>query len=100
MGFGSRLAPLCTDLYSRELLQSANIVPMSPALDLRSVVERSVGVYGTAPTCYLSALARVPDLTLAEFDVYGVTGAQRKLCAKGLDTLMRLGGRPDMPAAG
>jgi hypothetical protein len=36
--------------------------------DLRSVIERSVGVYGTAPTCYLSALARLPDFTIAEFD--------------------------------
>lgn len=36
--------------------------------ELRSVIERSVGVYGTAPTCYLSALARVPDLTLGEFN--------------------------------
>ncbi len=39
-------------------------------------------------------------LTLAEFDVFGVTGDARKLCAKGLDTLMRLDGRPDMPSAG
>ena len=29
---------------------------------------RSVGVYGTSPTCYLSALARVPDCTLEGFD--------------------------------
>jgi len=35
---------------------------------LHSVIEQSVGVYGTAPTCYLSALARVPDLTLGAFD--------------------------------
>ncbi len=41
---------------------------MSDGFDLRSVLERSVGVYGTAPTCYLSALARVPDLTLDEFN--------------------------------
>ncbi len=41
---------------------------MADAAKLRSVVERSVGVYGTAPTCYLSALARVPDLSLAEFN--------------------------------
>lgn len=40
---------------------------MSERLDLVRVVERSVGVYGTAPTCYLSALARVPDFTLEEF---------------------------------
>ena len=38
------------------------------ASDLLSVIERSVGVYGTAPTCYLSALARVPDLTIEQFD--------------------------------
>ncbi len=41
---------------------------MAQDSDLRSVMERSVGVYGTAPTCYLSALARVPDLTLGEFN--------------------------------
>ncbi|MEA2002535.1 MAG: winged helix DNA-binding domain-containing protein [Actinomycetota bacterium] len=36
--------------------------------DLLSVVDQSVGVYGTAPTCYLSALARMPDFTLDEFN--------------------------------
>ena len=35
---------------------------------LLRVIDRSVGVYGTAPTCFLSALARVPDLTLDDFD--------------------------------
>lgn len=35
--------------------------------DLLSVLERTVGVYGTAPTCHLSALARVPGYTLAAF---------------------------------
>lgn len=41
---------------------------MADNTGLRSLVERSVGVYGTSPTCYLSALARVPDFTLEEFD--------------------------------
>jgi hypothetical protein len=41
---------------------------MSARDDLLRVVDQAVGVYGTAPTCYLSALARKQDLTLAEFD--------------------------------
>lgn len=32
------------------------------------VVSRSVGVYGTAPTCFLSALARDPKFTLDRFN--------------------------------
>lgn len=40
---------------------------MAGRYDLLSVVDQSVGVYGTAPTCYLSALARIPDFTLDEF---------------------------------
>lgn len=35
---------------------------------LLRAVDRSVGVYGTAPTCFLSALARVPDMTLDQFN--------------------------------
>ncbi|MGA9596938.1 MAG: crosslink repair DNA glycosylase YcaQ family protein, partial [Acidimicrobiia bacterium] len=35
---------------------------------LVSVLEQSLGVYGTAPTCYLSALARVPHFSIASFD--------------------------------
>ena len=41
---------------------------MSGRGDLLRVVDEAVGVYGTAPTCYLSALARKQDLTLAEFN--------------------------------
>ncbi len=41
---------------------------MSGRGDLLRVVDQAVGVYGTAPTCYLSALARKQDLTLAEFN--------------------------------
>jgi len=33
-----------------------------------TIVEGSVGVHGTAPTCYLSVLARFPGLAIAEFD--------------------------------
>lgn len=43
-------------------------LPMSKRLDLVSVVDGAVGVYGTAPTCYLSVLARIPDFTLEEFN--------------------------------
>ncbi len=38
-------------------------------------------MYGTAPTCYLSALARVPDLTLADFDESIATGSLVRLRA-------------------
>ncbi len=41
---------------------------MSGQGDLLRVVDQAVGVYGTAPTCYLSALARKQDLTLDEFN--------------------------------
>ncbi|MCP3994571.1 MAG: winged helix DNA-binding domain-containing protein [bacterium] len=42
---------------------------MTSGSDLRSALGRSVGVYGTAPTCHLSALARVPDLASDDFDL-------------------------------
>ena len=41
---------------------------MTGQADLLGVIDRSVGVYGTAPTCFLSALARVPHLTLGAFN--------------------------------
>ncbi len=41
---------------------------MSERPDLVKVIEGSVGVYGTAPTCYLSALARIPDFTIEDFN--------------------------------
>jgi hypothetical protein len=41
---------------------------MSGPGDLLRVVDQAVGVYGTAPTCYLSALARRQDLSLLEFN--------------------------------
>jgi len=41
---------------------------MTGRLDLVSVVDEAVGVYGTAPTCFLSALARYPDFTIEEFN--------------------------------
>lgn len=43
--------------------------------DLRSAIGRSVGVYGTAPTCYLSAVARVPDATIEQFDTDVASGS-------------------------
>lgn len=43
--------------------------------DLFSVLERTVGIYGTAPTCHLSALARVPGYTLAAFHNAVAAGA-------------------------
>jgi hypothetical protein len=41
---------------------------MTRQADLLRVVNRSVGVYGTAPTCFLSALARDPAFTLERFN--------------------------------
>lgn len=41
---------------------------MTRSLDLLGVVNEAVGVYGTAPTCFLSALARFPDFTLGDFN--------------------------------
>lgn len=42
---------------------------------LLTVLERSVGVHGTAPTCHLSALARVPGYTLGAFHSAVAEGA-------------------------
>lgn len=47
---------------------------MAQSLDLVSVLDQSVGVYGTAPTCYLSALARLPEATIDGFDSAVATG--------------------------
>lgn len=41
---------------------------MSDHVDLVRAVDGSVGLYGTAPTCYLSALARIPNFTLDSFN--------------------------------
>lgn len=41
---------------------------MSADVDLMRAVDRAVGVYGTAPTCYLSALARIPEFTIDQFN--------------------------------
>jgi hypothetical protein len=49
---------------------------MTGQADLLRVVNRSVGVYGTAPTCFLSALARDPGFTL---DRFNTAIADRKL---------------------
>jgi hypothetical protein len=43
--------------------------------DLLRVIDQSVGVYGTSPTCFLSALARKPDFVLDEF--IGAIAARR-----------------------
>ncbi len=43
--------------------------------DLLTAVERSVGIYGSAPTAYLSALARVPDFAIGDLDDALSTGA-------------------------
>ena len=37
-------------------------------MDLADAIEQSVGIYSSAPTGYLSALARVPGFTLADLD--------------------------------
>jgi len=36
--------------------------------DIRSILEQTVGVYGTSPTCYLSARARIADFSVESFD--------------------------------
>lgn len=36
--------------------------------DVVTTVDGSVGVHATAPTCYLSVLARLPELAIADFD--------------------------------
>jgi hypothetical protein len=36
--------------------------------DLLSAVAHSLGIYGTAPACYLSARARVPSFRLEDLD--------------------------------
>ena len=41
---------------------------MPPAAGLLSVVTTSIGVYGSAPTCHLSALARCPDYSIEALD--------------------------------
>lgn len=41
---------------------------MTGQAELLRVANRSVGVYGTAPTCFLSALARNPAFTIADFN--------------------------------
>ncbi len=41
---------------------------MPRSAPIESMVERAVGIYGSAPTCYLSALARLPSLTIAALD--------------------------------
>lgn len=43
--------------------------------DVVTVVDGSVGVHATAPTCYLSVLARLPDLAIADFDAAIGSGA-------------------------
>ena len=67
-------------------------------------VEYKINLIAPAQGERLVAVGRVikpgRTLTLCEFDVFGETNGERKLCAKGLDTLMRLDGRPDMPTAG
>ncbi|MDH3259635.1 MAG: winged helix DNA-binding domain-containing protein [Acidimicrobiia bacterium] len=50
---------------------------MSSRADLLSAVTQSIGIYGTAPTGYLSAMARVPDFQLDDLDQ--ATGIDRSL---------------------
>jgi hypothetical protein len=57
----------CGEQHSRRRRLSARMATMIERLDLVRVIDRAVGVYGTAPTCFLSALARVPDFTIEDF---------------------------------
>jgi hypothetical protein len=43
--------------------------------DVVNVIDDSVGVHATAPTCYLSVLARAPESTIGDFDAAIESGA-------------------------
>ncbi len=67
-------------------------------------VEYKINLIAPAEGDRLTAVGRVikpgRTLTLTEFEVFGHKDGRPRLCAKGLQTLMCLVGRADMPAAG
>ena len=67
-------------------------------------VEYKINLVAPAQGERLRAVGRVlrpgRTLTLCDLEVFAVEAGGSKLCAKGLQTIMRLDGRPDMPRAG
>ena len=67
-------------------------------------VEFKINLVAPAKGDSLLAVGRVirpgRTLTLCDIEVQAVDGGAAKLCAKGLQTIMRLDGRPDMPLSG
>ena len=65
-------------------------------------VEFKINLVAPAQGESLLALGRVirpgRTLTLCDIEVQVIDGGAARLCAKGLQTIMRLDGRPDMPA--
>ena len=63
-------------------------------------VEYKVNLIAPADGERLTALGRVikpgRTLTLCELEVTAHKGGEAKLCAKGLQTIMRIDGRPDV----
>lgn len=48
--------------------EPSSATPAGRVAELDTAVRRSLGIYGSAPTCHLSALARVRDFRPARFD--------------------------------
>ena len=67
-------------------------------------VEFKINLIAPAKGEALLAVGRVirpgRTLTLCDIEVQAVDGGKAKLCAKGLQTIMRLDGRPDLPEGG
>lgn len=67
-------------------------------------IEYKINLVAPAKGERLVALGRVirpgRTLTVCDLEVFAESGGERKLCAKGLQSIMRLDGRPDMPLAG
>jgi len=67
-------------------------------------VEYKINLVAPAQGERLIALGRVikpgRTLTICDLEVFALAEGARKLCAKGLQSIMRLDGRPDMPLAG
>ena len=67
-------------------------------------VEYKINLVAPAKGERLRAVGRVlrpgRTLTLCDLEVFALEAGEAKLCAKGLQTIMRLDGRPDMPVSG
>jgi len=67
-------------------------------------VEYKINLVAPAKGERLRAVGRVlrpgRTLTLCDLEVFALEAGEAKLCAKGLQTIMRLDGRSDMPVSG